>query len=41
MDPTRPLAIYMKKEEHCQAFVADAGNLNNNSEYGTDNLQLE
>ena len=26
MDPSKPLAVYTKKQECCQAFVADAGN---------------
>ena len=26
MDPTKPLVLYAKKQEHCQAFVADASN---------------
>ena len=26
MDPTKLLAVYMKKQECCQAFVVDAGN---------------
>ena len=26
MDPTKPLAVYTKKQKLCQAFVADAGN---------------
>ena len=26
MDPTKPLMVHTKKQERCQAFVADAGN---------------
>ena len=26
MEPSKPLAVYTKKQEHCQAFAADASN---------------
>ena len=26
MVPSKPLAVYTKKQEHCQAFAANAGN---------------